>query len=273
LFVWLVNSLWQMFTWLVDQVWTMFRWLVDRLWEMFQWLVTQLGNLIRWLADQLWTMTHWIWTQISGALSWVVQQLAAAIAWLGDYVINGVNLIVQWLLNGITADFEWLMTQLVQVLDQLFIPQTTMTAWLDTAFPNGLPTPTSTQVVDLIPKPPTVDIDPNPTDPLPPSLPVPPVNGGLACGPAFHIPDPVNKTYYAPTPSDSGCPGNGPGGARTYGDDHAGDVYGYRVALRSFAAIVLWVVFLFRVAKAMPWASRDTMGEGFLAASEGGGAA
>jgi hypothetical protein len=212
LFVYLVTSLWEMFTWLVARIWEMFTWLVARLWEMFTWLVAQLGALIRWLAAQIWAVAQWFWGVLQTALTWLLDQLLQAFSWLGHFIIDGFNAALQWLLNGITADFQWLLTQLTSVLTQLFVPHTTMTAWLDTAFPNGLPAPSSTQVVDVIPKPPTVGIDPNPTDPLPPVLGVPPVNPGLACGPSFHIPDPINKTYYAPTPSDSGCPGNGPDG-------------------------------------------------------------
>ena len=43
-----------------------------------------------------------------------------------------------------------------------------------------------------------------------------------------------------PTPSDSGCPSI-TGGSRNVLDEKAGDVWGYRVALRNVLALVLWV--------------------------------
>jgi hypothetical protein len=134
----------------------------------------------------------------------------------------------------------------------------------------------STTFVDVLPPfdpenpVPDPPVPPGGGDPVPPTFEIPPpAIIPPACGISFHIPAPVNNTFYGPNPSDSGCPGNGAGHSRTYGDNQAGDVFGHRQALRSFALFLLMFGFIIKLARAMPWAKEDDLSGGLMLASAG----
>jgi hypothetical protein len=85
------------------------------------------------------------------------------------------------------------------------------------------------------------------------------VTGGLAngaCGPhvgwtgAAPVP---SYGIYLPTPSTSGCPGNGPAGARTSYDNSGGDLFGYRVIARDAVMAFMFLAFAVRVIRSGPW--------------------
>lgn len=80
-----------------------------------------------------------------------------------------------------------------------------------------------------------------------------------SCSPHAHIPT-WDKELYLPTPSDSGCPGNGPGGTRVDGDNDAGDVFGYRTVVRNFLLLLMMVGVAMRVTGFAPWAKQDSGG-------------
>jgi hypothetical protein len=62
-----------------------------------------------------------------------------------------------------------------------------------------------------------------------------------------------------PSPADSGCAGNGEGGARLTQDDQAGDLFGYRVLARNVGLVLLWFVFIRTMVSKMPWAKGDDL--------------
>lgn len=93
---------------------------------------------------------------------------------------------------------------------------------------------------------------------------VPDVSTANSCGPVWYIPDPIDKTFRAPTPSVSGCPGiaGWETGRQGY-DDTIGDVAGFRVAFRTMLVLVLWAGAIFGVLRAMPWSrTRDDLNAG-----------
>lgn len=289
------DLIWSGFTWLIDSLWSMVEWLVERLWEMIEWLVVMIGAWFRWLWDRLWPALQWMVQQIAAWLRVIrdvliqgFQALAALLRLILDAILLGlgnlaavvvaqvqaiITTIGNWLswlgdlLNGLAT---WLVTQLWTIAEWMVTALGTITVnvalalelvvdvLLDVAVSLFVPTYTWTEVLPEPPEP--------PPDPLPPGI---PESWGAMCGPSFAIPV-VELTLRTPNPPDSGCPGHGPGGARTQADDLQGSVWGYRNALRALLAFSLWLSVGFVGLRAMPWSrSRDDASDTFVAAGGG----
>jgi hypothetical protein len=256
-FNWLVDSLWTMFEWLVARFWEIIRWLAERILQGFIWLASFMLRLFTQLLQFLGSIANAIIRWLSAILTAIVDGLGALgtllvswLVWLGNFLLDGIRLImewlldgirliIEWLLSGISLLFEWLLGGIQAVLVFLFVPTFDWATWVDTLTPspNG---PTVTEWWS------TVWPDPS---------------MGSMCGPTIAVPEPVGFTAQIPAPPESGCPGNGPGGARTAGDDLAGDLYGFRVPVRTFMLLLfVWVVGM-RLLRSMPWANRGEMAE------------
>lgn len=258
--------------------------LATRLLDGLHWLATEVVNAIHWLADELWAMFQWLATQLWAMFEWLGSLIATAFTTLYTLlgtllgsVVSWLRLIYDVLLSFVTSFWTqlatllqtlmtWLLTGLLNGLIRLFVPSMSLSDVVDQATHD-----TSLGTFD-----PTAIGPPEFQDPPPDSIPTEVgaiTPAGTVCGPSFAIPAPVGKTFYAPTPPESGCPGNGPGGSRTYGDDQAGGVFGHRVALRAFATILLWLWFVMRMARQMPWYAALDADDGamVMASIEGGG--
>jgi hypothetical protein len=281
-------------------IWDVIGNLGDRIANFFANALSGVQAMLDGLLGALTASFQWIVSAIVSALQWLGNLLASWLSSIRDVLISGFNTLTAWGTQAWNTMFDW-MARLLDVLAQGFA---STWGWLQNIVANiqalpgyigaairtllwpsvgwddlvnratdGTPVDGTPAVGDPFPLPPSAPVPDGPPDggvPAVPSLPSP--TPALACGPSFHVPAPVDRTIYAPTPSASGCPGNGVDGARIYADDQAGDVFGYRVAARSLAALFLWAAFIFKIARAMPWAGRDEFTEGLTVLNESGAA-
>ena len=84
------------------------------------------------------------------------------------------------------------------------------------------------------------------------------LTGGLACGPSVDVETAVGEWHYY-WPGPAGCPNNG-----TQFDDDAGDLWGYRSAVRTLAAVALWLTFIAWLVRQLPWSKGDDVPGGAL---------
>lgn len=262
----LLSGLRGLFDWLGQVLLNIALWFWSMLKQLIEWLLAQLllafqylGGLLGMMLDVLVRWLSWIWDAIMSigagivaAISTWIQWLLNGISLLFEWLLDGIEGLLQWLLDGITLLFEWLLQGLINIFLYLFVPDVGLDVLLA---PVVVETPLEPWVTEATE---TVDVITTAADP-----------GLEACGPSFDVPEPIDWTVNAPTPSSSGCPGNGPFGSRLPEDDAAGDVWGWRVPVRAFIAVFMVLGFIFRVLGVMPWAGRDNVepdAEGALAA-------
>lgn len=271
----LIEALWGMFIWLVTAIGEWIQWLANQFWQAIVWLYVQLANLLGWLLGQIIELIKAVLnlmgqigsaviTWLSGILNAIINGFATIgqivvdiIEWLGQMLLDGINLLLQWLLDGISLLFEWLfagitalfeflLQGIIDILIDLFVPTLGLSVLLE---PIVMETPIKPWVDEAVT---TWTVISDTADPN---------GGGSLCGPTIDIPDPLNWTVRAPTPSGSGCAGNGPGGVRLAEDNAAGDLWGWRVPVRAFIAVFLLLGFLSRVSRIAPWSSGADQGE------------
>lgn len=226
---------------------------------MFQWMVSLLSSIISWLQaiwlglvavlDLLRTLNVWTWLQWFGSFvtaAW--STLSAWLNWLSTLlsgIATAVGEAVASALETALAPFSTAIDTLVE----LFVPPET---WAPPTLDFPSPCYVSCGPTTETPDP----GDGPPITPLVPPMPNPTLG---TCGPTINIPAPINWTLHAPTPPESGCPGNGPGGSRTAQDDAAGGFFGWRTPVRSLAVVLLWFGLLVTMSRSFPWAGRDDL--------------
>jgi hypothetical protein len=257
----------------------------NRITDALSWLGSSITDSLGWLGGVFTSMITWLGNLLYGILlaiynllKWGFDAVLAKLDWLGAWLssiytilVSGFNLLAKTFTDMIT----WLGSNLMVILSTVVDKLTQLVA-LVVALPqliaNAIQTALSTLFVPTHLQEHATALQTEMSTHFPGNYVTgvhdafttvkSGVNGGVsgsACGPSMYVPAPLDRSYYFPTPSTSGCPGNGAGGARTTGDNSAGDVFGFRVVLRNFAALLVWLGFFVRVVGWAPWA-RDDMG-------------
>lgn len=229
-FGWLGGLIGSWITWLLQELAKWFKWLGDGIMDLLRWLGQLLLIAIDWLKlirDGLVLMTGSIVQMLGSVLSGIVQALGnlgtLVASWLATVVQAIVNLPVT-LLNGLQG-----------LLGTLFVPQS-LTALDLRDCEAGFPCGWVQELADTI--------------------------GGLGAGigdaaAGACTPPSIGWTEFRVSlPPPSGCSAAA-GSLPAVGAESAGDLFGYRVALRAAALLAFSWFFVMRVLAMTPWAERE----------------
>jgi len=232
--------------------------ILDTVWAGMSWIVTTIWDAIKWLAGQMlagleigWSLLRDLTHVVSDMLSWVGDQ----VIYVGQLVWSGFTWLVDHLVAMITWLYESLATALAWVVDELKVALTDLgngilaglaVLFVPTAWPEIVPPPAIDAAADEVYDTATVFTDPS---------------TGSACGPTIQGEFLTQEIWFAFPSASSGCPGNGPGHSRTTEDESAGDILGFRSAIRGVLLFLLIAAMFFRLVRLAPWLSDQDNGE------------
>jgi hypothetical protein len=207
--------------WLGDIFGMWIRWLAEQLLAMLQVLANLLYGIVALLGQAVDLLAQVLWAvaQIPGLLA----DLATALATLPELIATAVA------------------TALATLLEELFVPTdttviTTTITDHDDRFPFSW-TPVLAEFADSLP------------------------SMGTGCPPSIVVPSPAGGTLFTarlPSATGSGCPGTGPGGARTSDDETIGELWGWRARLRALALALVGLSVVLRVLRSVPFGDKPS---------------
>lgn len=278
---WLFSGLAGLFTWLGDLVVSLANRIVQAMWDVASWMMSHLPTWFTWLVQQIGHLLYLAMTQLIEYLGLMLGYLLQGVAFIGRTVATLTQAMLAfvlafesvlmwalaWLLNGLYELAAWFWDVLLwpgielalgyvgslfgwlwDLALSLFVPTTNFQARVSTIILGGVGGPNiGAEINEIRAVWPTVT---------------------QGCPPTWWLPL-VERPLTLPTPSDSGCPGNGESGERLPPDDKAGDLWGYRSAVRAVFTVWILASVMFKVADAMPWSDKQESGSPEVAAPDG----
>ncbi len=229
------------FSWLLDGITNLLRWLVDRLWEMFRWLADQLAA---WIADliaaveSIWDLLGFLITVVSNGFGVLGQLVVSAVLlvrdavlWVGAQISALISLTASMLQAVIDAVLS-VPQMILDGLEALFVPTDLAwdlppcgewfpCSWVEEA---GAGMATISGLLD---------------------------SPGGCTAPAIGW-----SEFLVSFPPPPGCSAASGSVALGAGSSTAGDLFGYRTALRAASLVAFMLWFVSFVISLTPWATR-----------------